>query len=431
MVISKLLKMAVLMATLGLPNVASAEELNAANTAWILTSTGLVLFMTVPGIALFYGGLVRTKNVLSIIMSCFAITTTVSLMWAIFGYSLALTDGGSLQSFIGGTTQIFLFNINSESLVGSIPTSVFVMYQMTFAIFAPSLIIGSIAERAKFFPLLLFCLLWSILVYVPVCHWVWGNGWLAQLGMIDFAGGAVVHTSAGTAALVGAVIIGPRKGFPGSPFMAHNLTMTATGAGILWVGWHGFSAGSALMANGAAGMAMLATHLSASAASLTWVFVEWLRFGKSSVLGALTGMIAGLGAIAAGAGYVSPLCAMITGVLAGISCFYAIHFIKHIWEIDDALDVFPVHGISGILGLLLTAIFADPSFGGSGISHEAGIIGQFAIQCVGVLATLIWSGMISYLLFLLIDRLFGIKVSQEDEITGLDRVLHDQQGYNL
>ncbi len=426
-----LIKKAILINLLLFPLTVFGQELNSANTAWILTSTGLVLFMTVPGIALFYGGLVRTKNVLSIIMACFAITTAVSIIWVAFGYSLVFSDGGSVQKFIGGLSQVFLLNIDSETLVGSLPASVFSMYHLTFAIFAPALIIGSLAERVKFFPLILFCIFWVMLVYVPICHWIWGNGWLQHLGLIDFAGGLVVHTSAGIAALVGAIVIGPRKGFPRSPFMPHNLTMTATGAGILWVGWHGFSAGSALMANGAAGMAMLATHLCASAASLTWVFLDWIRYRKSSLLGALTGMIAGLGAIAAGAGFVSPLSAMIIGVLTGVSCFYSIHYFKHVLEIDDALDVFPIHGISGITGVLLTAVFADTALGGSGINNESGIIGQFAIQSVGILVTLIWSGFISYLLFILIDKLMGLRVSQEAEITGLDIALHDQQGYNL
>jgi ammonium transporter, Amt family len=408
-----------------------AGELNSADTAWILTSTGLVLFMTLPGLALFYGGLVRSKNVLSIIMSCFTVTTAVSIIWVAFGYSLVFSDGGSWPNFIGDLSQVFLLNIDSETLVGSLPASVFSMYHLTFAIFAPALIIGGLAERVRFFPLILFCIFWVVFVYIPICHWIWGNGWLAQLGLIDFAGGLVVHTSSGIAALVGAIVVGPRKGFPRAPFMPHNLTMTATGAGILWVGWHGFSAGSALMANGSAGMAMLATHLCASAASLTWVFLDWIRFRKSSALGALTGMISGLGAIAAGAGFVSPLSAMIIGVVTGFACFYSIHFIKHVLEIDDALDVFPIHGVSGIIGSLLTAIFADIAFNGTGISNESGIIGQFATQFIGVLVTLIWSGFISYLLFILIDKTIGLRVSQEVEITGLDIALHDQQGYKL
>ncbi len=408
-----------------------ADELNSADTAWILTSTGLVLFMTLPGLALFYGGLVRTKNVLAVIMACFSITSLVSIVWAILGYSLALTDGGSLQAFIGGWSQAFFISMTEDSLVGNLPESVYSMYHMTFAIFAPALIVGSLVERSKFFPLLFFCALWEILVYVPVCHWIWGNGWLAELGVMDFAGGIVVHGSAGISALVGAIVIGPRKGFPSQLMMPHNLTMTAVGAGILWVGWHGFSAGSALMANGAAGMAMLSTHLCASSSSITWLILDWLRFGKPSVLGGMTGMIAGLGMIAAGAGYVSPLSALIIGVVASIACFYSIHFIKHFLKIDDALDVFPVHGISGILGALFTGVFAAESFGGNGIVSEEGILDQLLIQSTGIVVTLIWSAVISYVLFKLIDKVFSFRATEEDEIDGLDIALHDQQGYNL
>ncbi len=410
--------------------VRAEDGLNSADTAWILTSAGLVLFMTLPGLALFYGGLVRTKNVLSVIMACFSITSLISLLWAVAGYSLALTDGGKSQAFIGGISQIFFFDMNADKLVGNLPESVFAMYHLTFAVFAPALIVGALVERVRFFPLLLFCAIWEMLVYVPVCHWVWGNGWLAEQGLMDFAGGIVVHGSAGIAALIGAVVVGPRKGFPRTPFMAHNLTMTAMGAGILWVGWHGFSAGSALMANGSAGMAMLSTHLCASSASITWIVMDWLKFGKPSVLGAMTGMVAGLGMIAAGAGFVSPLGAIIIGIVAGVACFYSIHFIKHRLLIDDALDVFPVHGVSGILGALLTGLFADTALGGIGIVCE-GIFKQLLIQLFGILVTMIWSAMISYVLFKLIDKLIGIRVDQEAETGGLDISQHDQQGYNF
>lgn len=413
------------------PVMVQADELNSADTAWILTSAGLVLFMTLPGLALFYGGLVRTKNVLAVIMACFSITSLVSVIWALLGYSLALTDGGEAQAFIGGFSQIFLLNLNEDSLVGNLPESVFSMYHMTFAIFAPALIVGSMVERAKFFPMLFFCGLWELLVYVPICHWIWGNGWLAELGLMDFAGGIVVHGSAGIAALVGAMIIGPRRGFPQQAMMPHNLTMTAVGAGILWVGWHGFSAGSALMANGAAGMAMLSTHICASAASITWVVLDWLRFGKPSVLGGMTGMIAGLGMIAAGAGYVSPLGALLIGIIASIACFYSILFIKQKLKIDDALDVFPVHGVSGVFGTLLTAVFADEMFGGSGIMIEEGIFQQLLIQLLGIAVVLAWSAVISYLLFKMIDKICGLRASEEEEVTGLDIALHDQQGYNF
>lgn len=420
-----------LLLTLLTPLTASAEQLNAADTAWILTSAGLVLFMTLPGLALFYGGLVRTKNVLSIIMACFSITSLVSVLWAAAGYSLALTDGGDWQSVLGGFSQIFLTDMHADKLKGNLPEAVFSMYHLTFAIFAPALIVGGLAERVKFFPLLFFCTMWELLVYVPVCHWIWGEGWLAQLGVMDFAGGIVVHGSGGVAALVGAIIAGPRRGFPRTPMMPHNLTMTAIGAGILWVGWHGFSAGSALMANGAAGMAMLSTHICASAASVTWIFLDWWRFGKPSVLGVMTGMVAGLGMIASGAGYISPFGAFLIGIIAGIACFYSIQLIKHILKIDDALDVFPVHGVSGILGALLTAVFADPRFGGTGIVSESGIAGQLFIQSIGILSTVAWSALISFALFKLLEMTTGLRVTQEDEIIGIDIAQHDQQGYNL
>jgi Amt family ammonium transporter len=425
-------KILMLMTLLGTPALVFADDgLNSADTAWILTSAGLVLFMTLPGLALFYGGLVRSKNVLSVIMACFSITSLISLVWAVAGYSLALTNGGPWQSIIGGVSQLFLFNMDADKLVGNLPESVFAMYHMTFAIFAPALIVGALVERVKFFPLLLFCALWELLVYVPICHWIWGNGWLAELGVMDFAGGIVVHGSAGIAALVGAIIIGPRKGFPRSPLMPHNLTMTAMGAGILWVGWHGFSAGSALMANGSAGMAMLSTHLCASSASITWIVMDWLKFGKPSVLGAMTGMVAGLGMIASGAGFVSPFGALIIGIVAGVACFYSIHLIKQRLVIDDALDVFPVHGVSGILGAALTGIFADVSFGGIGIVSEQGILNQLLIQLFGIAVIVIWSGLVSYLLFKLIEKFIGIRVNQEAETNGLDINQHDQQGYNF
>lgn len=413
------------------PLTATADQLNAADTAWILTSAGLVLFMTLPGLALFYGGLVRTKNVLSVIMACFSITSLISVIWAAIGYSLALTDGGSWQPWLGGVSQVFLMQMTADQLHGNLPESVFSMYHLTFAIFAPALIVGSLTERIRFFPLLLFCALWELLVYVPVCHWIWGGGWLAEKGVIDFAGGIVVHGSAGVAALVGAIVVGPRHGFMKTPFMPHNLTMTAIGAGILWVGWHGFSAGSALMANGAAGMAMLSTHICASTAAMTWIGLDWLRFGKPSVLGVMTGMVAGLGMIAAGAGFISPFGSFLMGIAAGVGCFYSIHLIKFWLKIDDALDVFPVHGVSGILGALLTAILADSRFGGVGIISVDGIFAQLLIQTLGIAITVVWSGIISLLLFKLLEKTVGLRAAAEDEITGLDISQHDQQGYNL
>ncbi len=407
------------------------ENLNRADTAWILTSAGLVLFMTLPGLTLFYGGMVHRKNVLTIVSACFAMTGLISIIWAAFGYSLALTDGGALQPFIGGFSQVLLLSMTESRLYGSIPESVFIMYHLTFAIFTPALIVGSLVERVKFFPLLAFAALWEILVYIPVCHWIWGNGWLAELGVMDFAGGMVVHGSAGIAALVGAIVIGPRRGFPNRLLIPHNLAMTTFGAGILWVGWHGFSAGSALMATGAAGMAMLSTHVCASASTVTWIILDWMRFGKPTVLGAVTGMIAGLSMISSGAGYVSPLSALFIGIIAGICCFYSVYYLKNRFKIDDVCDVFPVHGTSGLIGSMLTAIFADEFFGGYGIVSENGIMHQFFIQALGVTIVLVWSATISYLLFKFLDSTVGIRVSEENEISGLDIALHDQQGYDL
>ncbi len=414
-----------------LPATVCAENLDSAATAWILTSAGLVLFMTLPGLALFYAGLVRTKNVLSVIMACFSITALVSILWVGVGYSLVFTDGGDWQWLIGGFSRVFLIGVDAEQIAHRLPESVFTMYHMTIAIIAPVLIVGSLVERVKFSSLLVFCSAWTLLVYVPVCHWIWGGGWLAKMGVMDFAGGLVVHTSAGVAALMGAVIAGPRRGFPNTPMIPHNLTMTTIGAGILWVGWHGFSAGSTLMANGAAGMAMLTTHMSASSAAMTWIFLDWMKFGKPSVLGMMTGMIAGLGAISAGAGYISPATAIVVGILASIACYYSIQFIKQRLLIDDSLDVFPVHGFSGVVGCLSTAVFADIAFGGTGVTSHSGIGGQLLVQSVGLLATIVWSAVLSYLIFRLIDMTMGLRVIDEHEIVGLDSSLHDQQGYNL
>ena len=339
---------------------AEAEQLNGANTGWILTSTALVLLMTLPGLALFYGGLVRKKNVLSILMQCFAIGSISSVLWFVVGYSLAFGEG---NGFIGDFSKVMMMGITQETLAGDIPESLFMLFQMTFAIITPALIIGGFAERMKFSAVLLFSALWLLAVYAPVAHWVWGGGWLSQMGLYDFAGGVVVHITAGTAALVAAMVIGPRRGFPKTPMLPHNLTMTVTGAGMLWVGWFGFNGGSALAANGDAAMAMLVTHLSAAAGTLTWAAIEWRKFGKASVLGAVTGMVAGLGTITPASGFVGPGGALIIGVSAGFVCFYATVYIKQQLKIDDSLDVFPVHGIGGILGTFLVGIFSATSLG--------------------------------------------------------------------
>jgi Amt family ammonium transporter len=419
--------------TFSLPSFAQEASLNGANTAWILTATALVLLMTLPGLALFYGGLVRRKNILSILMQCFAIAGVSSILWFIVGYSLAFGEG---NAWIGDFSKVLMVGMTKETLAGDIPESLFMLFQMTFAVITPALIIGAYAERMKFSAVLLFSGLWLLVVYAPVTHWVWGGGWLAQMGVYDFAGGIVVHITAGVAALVAALVLGPRHGFPKTPMLPHNLTMTVTGAGMLWVGWFGFNGGSALAANGDAAMAMLVTHLSASAGALTWAAIEWKKFGKASVLGAVTGMVAGLGTITPASGFVGPGGALIIGVSAGVVCFYCTVYIKHKLKIDDSLDVFPVHGIGGILGTLLAGVFASTELGAfSGFGYAEGIstmIGQVTVQLIGIGATIIYTAIVSYLLFKLVALMTkGLRVSKEQEITGLDITEHDEVGYNL
>ncbi|MFZ5492698.1 MAG: ammonium transporter [Pseudomonadota bacterium] len=415
---------------LPLPAAAETAVANAAHTAWLLSATALVLFMTLPGLALFYGGLVRSKNVLSVLMQCFAITGLVSVLWLLFGYSGAFGQGGALHAWYGGFGKAGLAGVDRAAVAGQLPETVFAMFQMTFAIITPALVVGGFAERMKFSAMLLFSGLWLALVYVPVCHWVWGGGWLAGLGLMDYAGGTVVHVNAGVAALVAALVLGPRRGFPGTLMLPHNLTMTVTGAGMLWVGWYGFNAGSALAADGNAGMAMLVTHTGAAAGALTWMAIEWLRHGKPSVLGIVTGMVAGLGTITPASGYVGPLGALAIGVLAGGVCFVATQYIKRVLHIDDSLDVFPVHGVGGIIGTLAVGVFAAVELGGTGFS--AGSMGrQLAVQALGVGATAVWSGALSYLLLKAIDALIGLRVDAETETTGLDISQHEERGYDL
>ena len=413
-----------------LPELASAGELNQANTAWILTSTALVLFMTIPGLSLFYAGLVRSKNVLSVLMQCFAITCMVSILWLSGVYSFIFADGGELQKFIGGASKAFLQGIGTDTLSGDIPETVFFMFQMTFAIITPALIVGGFAERMKFSAMMWFSALWLIVVYMPVCHWVWGGGWLADLGVMDFAGGIVIHINAGVAALVAALVIGSRKGFPDTPMPPHNLTMTMTGAGMLWVGWFGFNAGSALAADGSAGMALLVTHIGASAGALTWMIIEWIRFGKPSVLGIVTGMVAGLGTITPASGFVGPGGALVIGITAGTVCFYATQIIKRKLKIDDSLDVFPVHGIGGITGTLLTGVFVAASLGGRGLPEGVSIMGQVGVQALAIAVTIVWSGGFSYVILKILDILLGIRVTRDEEIQGLDIVSHEETGYH-
>lgn len=412
-----------------IPGLASAAELNQANTAWILTSTALVLFMTIPGLSLFYAGLVRSKNVLSVLMQCFAITCLISILWLAGTYSLIFSDGGELQKYLGGMSKAFLPDISKESLTGDIPETLYFMFQMTFAIITPALIVGAFAERMKFSAMMWFSGLWLLLVYVPICHWIWGGGWLATLGVMDFAGGIVIHINAGVAALVSALVIGKRKGFPTTAMPPHNMTMVVTGAGMLWVGWFGFNAGSALTADGRAGMAMLVTHIGAASGALTWMSIEWIRFGKPSVLGIVTGMVAGLGTITPASGFVGPMGALIIGITAGIVCFFATQFVKRKLVIDDSLDVFPVHGIGGITGSLLTGVFAESSLGGLGLAQGVSIIDQVGIQALGIVVTIAWSALFSYLILIGLDKCIGLRVTSDEEVQGLDQILHEETGY--
>jgi len=411
-----------------LPSAVYADEVNGADTAWILTSTVLVLFMTLPGLALFYAGLVRAKNVLSVLMQCFAIACMVSILWMVVAYGLAFGDGGPLNQIVGGG-KILMSGIGLDSVSGTIPETVFFMFQMTFAIITPALIVGAFAERMKFSAVLLFTAFWLILVYAPVCHWVWGGGWLSDLGFMDFAGGSVVHINAGVAAIVAALVLGNRKGFPDTAMPPHNMTLAVMGASMLWVGWFGFNAGSALTAGSSAGMAMVATHISAAAGSLAWMTCEWIKHGKPSVLGIVTGMVAGLGTITPASGYVGPVGALIIGISAGVVCYFATQYIKRVLKIDDSLDVFPVHGVGGALGTLLTAVFAAESMGGLGL--ETSISSQFVTQAIGVTATVVWCGAITFIILKVLDAVIGLRVSEDEETEGLDLVLHNERGYTL
>lgn len=404
-------------------------KLDPANTAWILSATALVLFMTLPGLALFYAGLVRAKNVLSVMMHCVVIACLSSVLWLIAGYSLAF-DGGN-GGLIGSFSKAFLSGVTKESLNGTLPEIVFFMFQMTFAIITPALIVGAYPERIRFSAVVLISGLWLMLVYVPVCHWVWGEGWLMKRSVMDFAGGLVVHATAGTSALVIAKMLGPRDGFPKELRPPHNPGMAMTGAGMLWVGWYGFNGGSALTADGAAGMAIAATHLSAATAGLVWMGIEYFRFGRASMIGAVTGVIAGLATVTPASGFVGPMGALILGAAGSIVCFVAVDLVKHRLKIDDSLDVFAVHGVGGILGTLLVAFLAHPAIGGAGYGKDGSMGEQFITQVIGIGATVIWSAVVTVLIVMLTRKLVGLRMDPEEIYEGLDMASHGERGYSL
>jgi len=415
---------------------AAAADISGADTAWLLTATALVLFMTIPGLSLFYGGLVRVRNVLSVLMQCFALTALMSLVWFVAGYTIAFGSAGVEQGpWIGDFGNLFLAQIAMDGVNGSIPDTLFVMFQMTFAIITPALIVGAFAERMRFSAMLIFSTAWLLFVYAPVCHWVWGGGWLGTMGVQDFAGGTVVHITAAVAALVAALMMGPRRGFGSVAMPPHNLTLTVTGAGMLWVGWFGFNAGSAVAADQSAAMAMLVTHLSAACGSLAWMAMEWIRHGKPSVLGIVTGMVAGLGTITPASGSVGPAAAVVIGLSAGVVCYFATITLKNKLKIDDSLDVFPVHGVGGMLGMMMAGVFCSPSLGlfsGNGFSDGISTIGgQLVVQATGVVATFVYTAVASWVLFKIVDLLVGLRVDDEEETIGLDLVLHDERGYDL
>jgi len=416
---------------------AQEATLDSGDTAWMLTATALVLFMTIPGLALFYGGMVRSKNILSVMMQCFAITGLMSILWMVYGYSLAFDTTGmeagvtNFNSFVGGLDRAFLSGLTPDSLVGAVPESVFITFQMTFAIITPALIVGAFAERMKFSAMLVFMGVWFTLVYAPIAHMVWGGdgGLMWDWGVLDFAGGTVVHINAGIAGLVACLVLGKRKGFPTTPMAPHNLGLTLVGAAMLWIGWFGFNAGSAVAANGTAGMAMLVTQIATAAAALGWMFAEWIGHGKPSALGIASGVVAGLVAITPAAGTVGPMGALIIGLVSGVVCFFCATSLKRKLGYDDSLDAFGVHGVGGIVGALLTGIFAAPMLGGFGEVENIGL--QLWIQFKGVLFTVVYTGIVTYLILKAIDLVMGLRVNEEQETIGLDLSLHNERGYNL
>ncbi len=433
-IVTSLMAAAVL-AFIGAPEALAQEtvKLDPSATAWILTSTALVLFMTLPGLALFYGGLVRAQNVLSVLMHCFAITCIVSVLWLAGAYSLAFGDGGGINSFVGGLSKAFLIGVGTETpstAAPHLPENVFFMFQMTFAIITPALIVGAYVERIKFSAMALFTIFWVIIVYAPVAHWVWGGGWLAALGVQDFAGGLVVHATCGTAAFVIARELGGRRGFPGEVQPPHSPGMVMMGAAMLWVGWYGFNGGSALAADGAAGMAITVTHISAATAALTWMVIEWAGHGKPTLIGVTTGAIAGLATITPASGFVGPIGALAIGLIAGGLCYLAVSFVKSRCGVDDSLDVMAVHGVGGCTGTLLTAVFGATALGGLGASKLT-IAGQVGIQAVGVVATVAYTAIATLIIVKLVKALVGLRVDPEEELEGLDVRSHGERGYLL
>ncbi len=426
-------KLIVSLALFVVPSISSAQDLNGANTGWILTSTALVLFMTLPGLSLFYGGLVRTKNVLSVLMQCFAIAVSISILWLVVGYSI--TFGPSDSAYWGGLSRMFFSGIDINSMSGDIPETVFAAFQMTFAIITPALIVGAFVERIKFSSMLTFSILWTLLVYFPVANWVWGGGWLGSMGLIDFAGGTVVHVTAGVGALVTALVIGQRKEFGQSSTLPHNLTMSFTGAAMLWVGWFGFNAGSALAADGAAGMALFVTHISAATGALTWMVIEWIKFGKPSGLGAITGMVGGLATITPASGSVGPAGGLLVGLAGGVVCYYATTYLKQSLKIDDSLDVFPVHGVGGMVGTFLAGILVSNNLGvfsGNGLADGMTIGSQVGVQVTGILATGIYTAIVTFILLKIVAALTsGIRITDEQEQVGCDITDHDEKGYSM
>ena len=412
-----------------MPGIAGAQDvLDSGDTAWMLTATALVLFMTIPGLSLFYAGMVRAKNALSVMMQCFTICCVMTVLWVIYVYSLAFSGG---SAFVGDLSMAFMAGVGADSLSGTIPESVFSMFQLTFAIITPALIVGAFAERMKFSAMLWFMAIWVSVVYAPICHWVWGGGWLGEMGVLDFAGGTVVHINAGIAGLVAAIVLGKRRGYPQSAMKPSNLVLTMVGAAMLWVGWFGFNAGSQLAADGVAGMAMAVTQVATAAGALTWMFAEWKTHGKPSALGLVSGAVAGLVAITPASGYVGPMGALAIGFASGLGCYLAVVKVKRVFGYDDSLDAFGVHGIGGIIGAVLTGVFVDSGLGGVGLADGVSMASQVGKQLIGIVATIVYCGVVSFIILKVLDKVIGLRVSEQDEQEGLDLVLHDEQGYNL